>query len=303
MKKFILCTATFYLGIITTGFALDEPALENTTDTLSEDSLHVLITELEASFHYQTGEIKLLDELAQLQVPQGYKFLDAEQSQYVLTELWGNPPDEQTLGMLFPENISPLSDDFTYAIEISYVEDGYIKDEDAAEMDYDGLLEEMRKDIEEANEKRMALGYTSVQLQGWASPPYYDQQNKKLHWAKELSFEGDPEHTLNYNIRILGRNGFLMLNIIGNMSVLSQVQNDTDKILASIDFQEGYKYSDFNPKLDKVAAYGIGGLIAGKMLVKAGLFAGLLKFWKLIAAGAAALVFFLKKKIVGTSTK
>jgi uncharacterized membrane-anchored protein len=92
-----------------------------------------------------------------------------------------------------------------------------------------------------------------------------------------------------------------MLNIIGNMSVLSQVQSDTDKILTSIDFQEGYKYSDFNPKVDKVAAYGIGGLIAGKMLAKAGLFAGLLKFWKLIAAGVAALVFFLKKKIFSIS--
>jgi uncharacterized membrane-anchored protein len=41
-----------------------------------------------------------------------------------------------------------------------------------------------------------------------------------------------------------------------------------------------------------VAAYGIGGLIAGKLLAKAGFFALLLKFWKVLAlavvGGAAA---------------
>jgi hypothetical protein len=48
MIKFILCIATFYMGILTSAFALDEPALENVTDTLSEDSLNVLIRELAA---------------------------------------------------------------------------------------------------------------------------------------------------------------------------------------------------------------------------------------------------------------
>ena len=299
--KFIFYITVISLFIHTFSFAYAGPASEIEEDILPEDSVNILISELEASFNYQTGTMDLLDKLARLHVPEGYKFLDAEQSQYVLTELWGNPPDEQTLGMLFPENTSPISEDFTYAIEISYVEDGYITDEDATALDYEGLLDEMRKDIREANEKRQSLGYTAVELEGWAAAPYYDQENKKLHWAKELSFAGDTEHTLNYNIRILGRKGFLMLNIIGDMSVLPQVQNDKDKILASVDFQDGYKYSDFNPRIDKVAAYGIGGLIAGKMLVKAGLFAGLLKFWKLIIAGIAGLLIFLKKKILGTS--
>lgn len=300
MKKSILCFSAFCLSISLYAFTHDPPSVENDTDSLMADSLSVLITELEASFEYQSGEIDLQDGLAQLHVPEGYKFLDAEQSQYVLTELWGNPPDEQTMGMLFPDSITPLTEDFTYAIEISYVEEGYIDDDDAAEMDYDELLTEMQKDIKGANEQRVALGYSSVQLIGWAASPYYDQENKKLHWAKELSFEGDEENTLNYNIRILGRKGYLMLNIIGNMSVLPQVQTDTDKILASVDFKDGYRYADFNPEIDKVAAYGIGSLIAGKLLAKTGFFVVLLKFWKIIAAGIAGIFLVLKRKIFGT---
>ncbi len=46
-------------------------------------------------------------------------------------------------------------------------------------------------------------------------------------------------------------------------------------------FTKGEQYADFNPSLDQVAAYGIGGLIAGKVLAKVGLFAVILKFWKL----------------------
>lgn len=305
MKKFILIISAVCLFISMHGIADDQPTAESeiAADSLSTDSLNTLISQLEASFQYQTGEIDLQDGLAQLIVPDGYKFLDAEQSQYVLTELWGNPPDEQTLGMLFPDSLSPLSENFTYAIEVSYVEEGYIDDEDASSLDYDELLGEMKKDVAEANAQRVAMGYTSVQLLGWAATPYYDQENKKLHWAKELSFEGDENNTLNYNIRILGRKGYLMLNIIGNMSVLPQVQTDTDKILASVDFQDGYQYADFNPDVDKVAAYGIGSLIAGKLLAKTGFFVVLLKFWKIIAVGITGFFLMIKRRLFGTKAE
>ena len=51
-------------------------------------------------------------------------------------------------------------------------------------------------------------------------------------------------------------------------------------------FNEGHRYLDFNPSLDKVATYGIGALIAGKVAAKVGLF-------KVIIAGLIA-----AKKIV-----
>ncbi|MDP5170293.1 MAG: DUF2167 domain-containing protein, partial [Bacteroidia bacterium] len=254
---------------------------------------------VESTLVYEHGEITLGDGIAVLQVPQGYKYLGPEGSKTVLTDLWGNPPSE-TLGMLFPEDISPVSDDFTYAIEISYTEEGFIDDEDAEDIDYDELLESMQEESVEINQQREAMGYESIEFVGWASAPYYDQENKKLHWAKELRFGDSEGNTLNYNIRVLGRKGFLTMNAIGDIDVLPQVNQHLNEVLASVEFTPGNMYSDFDPDLDEVAAYGIGGLIAGKVLAKAGFFVVLLKFWKIIAVAIAGAFAVFKKKIFGS---
>jgi len=254
---------------------------------------------IDKTFNYQDGAVVLGDDLAVLNVPKGYRFLDKKQADYVLTDLWGNPPtgDYGLLGMLVKNDESPV--DVSYAVEISYSEEGYIEDDDADDMDYEELLEEMQKDAKNANPERIEQGYPTIELVGWASSPFYDQQNKKLHWAKEYKFGGDEENTLNYNIRVLGRKGYINLNVIGSIEVLTDVKSNLDPILASVDFKEGFKYTDFNPDLDEVAAYGIGGLIAGKVLAKAGIFALILKFWKFIAIGIGGVFVAFKNKIFG----
>lgn len=267
------------------------------TDSLSMDLAALAkIDSIEQSLKYQHGTVQLGDGFASLAVPEGYKFLDAAQSTYVLTNLWGNPPSD-VLGLLFPENISPLSENFTYAVEISYSEEGFIKDKDAKKIKYDELLEQMQKESLEANPERVKAGYEPVELIGWASSPFYDESSKKLHWAKELKFGEAEMNTLNYNIRILGRKGYLNLNAIGDITVLPEVKKDISKILTSVNFNKGYTYEEFNPKLDKVAAYGIGGLIAGKVLAKVGLFAVFLKFWKIIALAVIGGFAAFRKKI------
>ncbi|WP_282053669.1 DUF2167 domain-containing protein [Maribacter luteus] len=286
---------TFFICLFISGFSFAQ------TDELTaaeEEAFQKVIDSIENSFSYQYGEIDLQDGLAKLKVPEGYKFLDETQSAYVLTQLWGNPPSE-VLGLLFPEEISPISDNFTYAVEIEYSEEGYIDDDDAGDIDYDELLAEMKKDVSDVNSQRMEQGYGSMDLIGWASAPFYDHANKKLHWAKELKFEDAEVNTLNYNIRVLGRKGYLNMNAIGDIDVLPVFNRDIDKILASVEFTKGNRYSDFNPDMDDVAAYGIGGLIAGKILAKAGFFAVILKFWKIIAVGAIGLFGVFKKKIFG----
>jgi len=252
------------------------------------------IDSLNNTFNYEYGAISISDGRATLSVPDGYKYLNEEQSHIVLEELWGNPPSDVD-GMLFPDSIGPLSDPFTYAVEIVFEDSGYIKDDDAAEIDYDDLLADMQAEVEDQNPLRQEQGYPTMDLIGWASPPFYDGEEKKLHWAKELKFETSDINTLNYNIRILGRRGVLNLNVIGDMDVLPQVQTDIDDILHSVQFNPGHTYSEFDPNLDKVAAYGIGGLIAGKVLAKAGFFALLAKFWKIIAIGAVAAFAAIRK--------
>ena len=270
-----------------------------TLTTEQQEAYLKAIDSINSTFNYEYGKVSLQNGIAEIDVPEGYKFLNAEQSKYVLTDLWGNPPAE-VLGMLFPKDISPVSDNFTYAVEITYANDGYINDDDAKDLDYDDLLAEMQDDANAENPERKKLGYPEIQLVGWASEPFYDATDKKLHWAKELSFEGEEVNTLNYNIRVLGRRGYLTLNAIGTIDVLPAFNKDVDVILNSVHFTDGNRYADFNPDIDEVAAYGIGGLIAGKLLAKAGFFALLLKFWKFIAIGAVGLFSVFKKRIFGS---
>lgn len=296
MKPFLLSMALLCASFC---FAQDETELEQDSINFDFEDYTKQFDSINNSFTYQYGTIELNDGLATLEVPSGFKFLDAEQSAYVLTDLWNNPANE-TLGLLFPEDMSPLHENFTYCVEITYSEDGYIEDDDAKDLDYDDLLIEMQDDIESANPQRVAQGYESMTLIGWASAPYYDDFDKKLHWAKELSFEGYTTNTLNYDIRVLGRKGYLNLTAIGDIDILDAFNQDRDQILASVEFNDGHRYSDFNPDIDEVAAYGIGGLIAGKILAKAGFFAILLKFWKLLAIGAVAIFSGFRKKLFGS---
>ena len=289
---FILC-----LPLLT--FCETEP---DTTSLMDFMEIYKRYTDsIESTFHYQTGLIQLKDNTASIQVPEGFKYLGPEDSERVLTDIWGNPPSDgenKSWGMLFPTNGSPLADS-SFAINITYAPEGYIKDDDAKDLDYDDLLKTMKSDISEANQYRIEAGYEPIELVGWASAPFYDSQTKKLHWAKELKFGEATVNTLNYNIRILGRKGYLELNAISDINNLNQVKSNINPILESVNFNDGNRYADFNPKMDKVAAYGIGGLIAGKLLLKAGLFAklGLIlaKFWKVIALGFIAIMAGVRK--------
>jgi len=263
-----------------------------------EDTLNLNFDEVESSLHYENGTIELEAGNAKLHVPEGFRYLDSDQARYVLEELWGNPPDSSVLGLLVPENRGVLESN-SWVFNISYEEMGYVKDDDADDIDYDDLLQDGQKEMTEANTDRIKQGYPPIRFIGWASTPYYDKDKKVLHWAKEFKFGDDSLNTLNYNLRVLGRKGVFILNAISSMEELPEVKSNISKVLGSIEFKPGSQYADFDPKLDEVAAWTIGGLVAGKVLAKVGFFALILKFWKLIALGAAGAGAFIWKMYTG----
>lgn len=255
------------------------------------------------SLDRQTGEIKLEKAGATLNVPEDFYYLNSRDAETVLVEVWGNPPGQETLGMLFPADMTPF-DAGAWAVTLDYEEDGYVSDEDADKIDYIELLSRMKKDTSEASRERVKQGYDSIELVGWASPPYYDAATHKLHWAKEIKFGGTDVNTLNYNIRVLGRKGVLLLNFIAGMDQKPLIESKLDTVLALADFDQGVRYADFTPGVDKVAAYGLGALVAGKVLAKTGIIAALLLFFKkfivfiVIGIGALFKGLFGRKKAV-----
>lgn len=240
----------------------------------------------------QTGEITLGSNLAQLTVPEGFGYLSPKDAETLLVEIWGNPPaqGQSTLGMLVPKDVPPTSEE-SWGVVITYDDDGHVGDEDARDINYTDLLKDMQAATAESNKEREANGFPAVQLVGWAEPPHYDAQAKKLYWAKELQFGGGAENTLNYNIRVLGSEGVLVLNAVAAMRQLPQIQSEMKKLVTFVDFKSGHRYADFNPSTGRMATYGIAGLVAGKVAAKAGLFKILLA--ALVAGKKAVLAVIL----------
>ena len=263
------------------------------------------IEELAQGLKYKQGEIKIQDGLATLNVPTNFNFLDANDAKTVLVKLWGNPPVQvaDTLGLLIPADKTPLDRD-CWVVTISYVNDGYVKDDDAGKINYDDLLKKMQSAIHENNKAREDKGYPPMELVGWAAPPHYDAATHKMYWAKELKFGSATTDALNYDIRILSRHGVLVLKAVASMDQLPEIENQTPQVLSMVEFDQGSRYADFDPKVDKVATYGIAALVAGGIAAKLGFFkliwVFLLAAKKFIiiafAAGAAWLKKIFKKR-------
>jgi uncharacterized membrane-anchored protein len=287
MKHLVLLLT---LLVAITSHAADDPA--NQAAKIAE------IRRLAQNIKPQDGVVVIGDGLAKVTLPSTLRYLKPEDTETVLVKLWGNPKVGRTLGMIVPSDFEPLGGE-SWAVVMTFEEDGYVKDDDAAHMDYSKLLKEMQDGTREANQERVKQGYEAIELIGWAAPPRYDAATKKLYWAKEIKFGDSPEHTLNYNFRLLGRRGVLVLNAVASMSQLKLVEAVTPDILAAVNFQEGHRYADFKESTDKVATYGLAALVAGGIAAKAGFFkvliAGILALKKFVIIGVIALFTGIKK--------
>jgi uncharacterized membrane-anchored protein len=255
-------------------------------------------TSLIDTFDLKTGTVELSNGMVKMEVPDGFRYIGPEDSKRFLEEGWGNPDGSGTLGMLLPVETDLFGDE-GWGVVITYQDDGHVADEDAADIDYKELLGSMQEETTDSNEERKKLGFEPVTLVGWATPPRYDAQTKKLYWAKELQFGDNKQNTLNYNVRILGRSGVLVMNAVSGMSQLAAVEKGMVQVLGFTEFKEGQRYSDFDSSSDKLAGYGIAALVGGGIAAKAGLFAKLgavlLAFKKLIFVGLAAVGAFVIK--------
>lgn len=303
--RFTNITAFTVAGCLAlSGGAFGQEAAEETA--VAEDSEHTIAGEEQSSapkLAYRTGDVELPNKIATLHLGSRFRYLDPAETEKLLVG-WGNPPGSETQGAVVPADVEPFSD-AGWAVIVTYDDEGHIDDKDAAEIDYDDMLKDMKASTEDENAARKDAGFDAVHLVGWAEKPRYDSTAKKLYWAQELDFEGNENHTLNYEVRVLGREGVLSMNAVASMTQLSQIRSDMRPLIDIAEFNEGQRYADYNPKTDRLAEYGLGALVAGTVAGKLGLFAKLgaflLAFKKIIfaaviALGAGLLKLFGKKK-------
>lgn len=232
------------------------------------------------SLQYREGSIAVGAAHARFELGSQFRYLEQGDARRVLEDLWGNPPDDSVLGLIQPADIG-LDDERVWAVVVTYSDDGHVADEDAASIDYAELLQTMQEETAAENEARLEAGFSSIALAGWAESPRYDPASHKLYWAKELVFDGE-QRALNYDVRVLGRHGYLSLNAVADIEQLPAVREGMSALLPLSEFDDGFRYADFDSSTDKLAAYGLAALVAGGVASKAGLFGKL--FAALLAA-------------------
>jgi uncharacterized membrane-anchored protein len=227
-----------------------------------------------------------LGDVAAVAVPDGFLFLDAAETDRILRSM-GNLAHGDERGSLFPK-----SDAEQWFVIFQWDPSGFVKDTDKDELDADELLTAMKKGNEQANEERAKNGLPALTLVGWEVPPHYDEATHNLEWGLRLN--GSEGQTVNYNIRILGREGVMEATWVGDPSEFGPALPVARKLLAGYDFKAGHRYAEFK-KGDKLAEYGLKGLVLGGAAAAAVKFGLFKKFWKLLVFGAIALASFFKK--------
>jgi uncharacterized membrane-anchored protein len=264
---------------------VDEAAAESPVDggqaptELSPEQMAAMMEAMQAEqqvlqLNPQQGRIELPNGVTALDVPDSWVYLDPRDAAQVLA-YWGNPPGIETEGMLVPREAG-LDGPDSWAVVLTYDDSGYVSDKDAASIDYAELLDGMKEESAASNEYRRQEGYATVDLVGWAVAPRYDALGHKLYWAKELAFEGADENTLNYAVRVLGREGVLEMNAVASMGQLGMIERQMPSLIAMGGFVDGQRYEQFDESTDRVAAYGLAALVAGGVAAKTGLWAKLL---------------------------
>jgi uncharacterized membrane-anchored protein len=299
MKRYIVLAALL-LGASSFAVAQDSAA-EDVSLTAEEQALANKIEALTP----ETGLIALKGAPVSLDVTADYAFYDKSETRTVLEDLWGNPPDDTVLGMLFPM-AGDEGEQENWSVVFTYEKTGYVTDEDAATTDFDEILRDLKKQTKESNRYRKQEGYPTVELAGWAASPRYDPGVNGIFWAKDLIFEGEPEHTLNYDMRLLGRRGVLSMNFIATLDDIESIEAAAPELLRMAAFDAGARYADYQEG-DKKAGYGVAALVAGTagmaVAKKAGFLGVILialkKFWFLGFAAIAALGGYFKRMFGG----
>ena len=210
-----------------------------------------------------------LGHVAQIDVPEGFLFLNAKDTQSYMRQL-GNRASGAELG-----TIAKVDDNWFIIFEFDDI--GYVKDNEKDHLDVEAIFESIKSSNERANEHRLKQGVPAMQIVGWQQPPTYNPETQNLEWCVRAVSEG--RSILNHNTRILGRSGVMQIILVVDPDRLSSVLQEASTILQTFSYVEGQKYAQWRIG-DKIAEYGLTALVAGgaaSMAIKTGLLQKLLK--------------------------
>jgi uncharacterized membrane-anchored protein len=199
-------------------------------------------------------KIDLGDDLV-LDLPEGFGYFDRVQGKKLMEKM-GNPTDDSLRGLVFMQEKSWL-------MVLRYVGEGYVKDDDAADLKPDEILEAIKEGTEESNEFRKERGIPAIHVAGWTETPRYEKAQHHLVWGIKGNDDAGKAAGVNFYTRVLGRRGYVALNLMDDPETIEASKVDGLVVLRATTFKQGARYEDFDPKSDKVAEYGLAALVLG----------------------------------------
>jgi uncharacterized membrane-anchored protein len=250
--------------------------------------------EAKTPIKWQAGPgIGKLGEIATIAIPKGYNFTGKDGTQRLL-ELTQNPTDGDELGAIVPAGDDSADNWF---VIFEFESSGYVRDSEKDSLDADAILANIQKGTEESNKTRADKGWAPFHVVGWSQKPFYASDTHNLTWSiigQTQQSDGKSDKSVNHSVRILGRRGVMRVDLVLSPERAAEVVPEFNSLMSGFTFTPGQTYSDWRSG-DKVAEYGLTGLIVGggaAVLLKTGLLA---KFWKLLVVCFAAIVGFIKR--------
>jgi len=244
--------------------------------------------------------IVLGDKLATIELPSEYVFIGPKEAAEVVKRQGSNA--DGILGVIALRE--PSEND--YCVMCYFDEVGYVDDEDADQLNTDDLLDAFKDVAKANNEERKKLNLAPMFVTGWAQQPYCKKEAHQLVWAIKIKTDYSAKsslETINYNTRVLGRRGVLSMNLVTAPEFFEQNKPKMAALLNATKFCSGQSYGDFKPGSDKLAEFGIAGLILGGGAVAAAAKCGVLALlWKWLLVPLLLLKKFLVFLIIGAGS-
>ena len=201
-----------------------------------------------------------------LKLPNGFAHIYGLQGLQVVVGMEANRyrllSDPGSLGSIEANAIAGDSTEIVYSWEPS----GRVSDDDWSDLDVTQMIGHIRSATLAQNQARKSAGATYFTDVVWREQPRLDRKTHSVSWVIDGT-SNDGTHTLNSVTLKLGRYGYERINVLTSSNA-PQGASLVSQSNSTFYFDAGARYDDFVDGHDKVAEYGIAGLVASIVGVK-----------------------------------
>lgn len=182
-----------------------------------------------------------------------------------LVEGAGHQWDDSTVGVVLGEATGS-----EWLAFVDLLDDGYIKDNEASNLDATKLLDAYKVGVAADNEARVRAGAKPLVVTGWVDAPRYDEMHRLVSCVgASAEPASDPKNGIvNCTSYALGRSGAFKVIVATSGEGYAKLKDEASKIAGSIVYDPGKGYADVDLVKDPISPYGLVALATGSFAAK-----------------------------------